>query len=152
MSGRHGLEIRAATAADAPGLAELLAAADRPVPARSLAERLDRLRHDAGTVLVALDWGPPSGLVVLHWYATLHQPLRTAQITGLLVAAGDRRRGIARLLVKAASQAARVAGCGALEMLVDADPALRPFCLATGFTGAGERYERVLRKGLTVGR
>ena len=148
MTSRHGLEIRAAGSAEAPGLALLLASAGHPVEPRLLAERLEAMRHGAGTALVALEWGPPSGLVVVHWYPTLTAARPTAQITLLLVGEEERRRGIGRLLVKAAAQAARTAGCGALEMLAPAEaPELRGFCEATGFTEAGPRFVRTLRKG-----
>ena len=144
---RYGLEIRAATTSDAPGLSALLQAAGCPVDARALGERLDALRHEPGTALLALEWGPPSGLVMLHWYRTLGADQPTAQITTLLVAPEDRRRGLGRLLVKAAAQAARVAGCGGLELLAPPEqPELRHFCRATGFSEAGLRYVRVLRK------
>ncbi len=146
MGSRHGLEIRAATPADAPGLSDLLALAGHPIPPRTLADRLDGMRHGSGTILLALEWGPPSGLVQLHWYRPLHRPQPVAQVTALFVAEDDRRRGLARLLVKAASQAARVAGCGTLEMLTASDPVLHAFCLATGFVPAGGRHERALRK------
>lgn len=146
MNTRYGMEIRAATGAEAPGLCDLLAAAGHAIPVRMLAERLDAIRQGAGTALVALEWGPPSGLVVLHWYRTLVAAQPTAQITTLLVAPEDRRRGIGRLLVKAAAQAARVAGCGDLELSAAEAPALHEFCRATGFTEAGPRFVRALRK------
>jgi aminoglycoside 6'-N-acetyltransferase I len=144
---RHGLEIRAAAPADAPGLCELLGKAGISVSPRALAERLETIRQEAGAVLLAAEWGPPSGVVMLHWYRTLEADQPTAQITRLLVGPDDRRRGIGRLLVKAAAQAARVAGCGALELLAAPDAAaLHQFCLATGFTEAGSRFMRPLRK------
>ncbi len=147
MTTRYGLEIRAATAAEAPGLSELLTASGHPIPARILAERIEALRDGPGTALVALEWGPPSGLVVLHWYRTLYAAQPTAQITTLLVGAHERRRGIGRLLVKAAAQAARVAGCGTLELSAATGRAdLHDFCRATGFTEAGPRFTRALRK------
>lgn len=147
MNTRYGLEIRTATGAEAPGLSELLGAAGHPIPPRILAERLDAIRQEPGTALVALEWGPPSGLVVLHWYQTLDAAQPTAQITTLLVGADERRRGIGRLLVKAAAQAARVAGCGALELLAASEqPGLHEFCLATGFAEMGPRFVRALRK------
>ncbi len=147
MNTRYGMEIRAATGAEAPGLCELLDAAGHVVSARVLAERLDAVRQGSGAALVALEWGPPSGLIVLHWYPTLEAAQPTAQITTLLVGLEQRRRGIGRLLVKAAAQAARVAGCGALELsAAAAQPALHEFCLATGFTEAGPRFVRALRK------
>lgn len=147
MTSRHGLEIRAATPIDAPGLAALLAAAGQAVEAHAMAERLVAMRQEAGAVLIAAQWGPPSGLVVLHWYSTLEDPRPTAQITTLLVAVEERRRGIGRLLLKAAAQAARVAGCGTLELLTASEEtSLRAFCRATGFAETGLRLVRPLRK------
>ncbi|WP_270933681.1 GNAT family N-acetyltransferase [Falsiroseomonas oryzae] len=145
---RYGLEIRAAAPIDAPGLLELFAAVGLAAEARDLAERLVAIRDAPGTALIATQWGPPSGLVVLHWYPTLDDARPTAQITTLLVAIEDRRRGIGRLLLKAAAQAARTAGCGKLELTTGLDEAsLHAFCRATGFAEAGPRFVRSLRKG-----
>jgi predicted N-acetyltransferase YhbS len=147
---RRGLEIRAATSADTPGLCELLNAAGHPTAPRALAERLDAIRLAPGTALLAAEWGPPSGLVVLHWYPAIGADHPTAQITTLLVGASERRRGIGRLLVKAASQAARVAGCGMLQLLVAPEQSdLQQFCRATGFSVAGTCFMRPLRKSGT---
>lgn len=147
MTSRYGLEIRAAAPIDAPGLVTLLAEAGYAIDTRELAERIIALREGAGTALIAVQWGPPSGLVVLHWYRTLEDPRPTAQITTLLVGMEDRRRGIGRLLLKAAAQAARTAGCGGLEVVAPADAAsLHAFCRATGFSEAGPRFSRSLRK------
>lgn len=145
LTSRYGMEIRAATVAEAAGLAELLGGMP---DARLLAERLAALQQGPGTALIAVDWGPPSGLVVLHWYRSLGAAQPIAQVTTLLVREEDRRRGIGRLLLKAAAQAARSAGCGALELLAPADAAgLGEFCRATGFNEAGTRFVRPLRKG-----
>jgi GNAT superfamily N-acetyltransferase len=84
---------------------------------------------------------------VVHWYWTLDADEATAQITTLLVGASERRRGIGRLLVKAAARAARVAGCATLQLLVPPEaPALRHFCQATGFAEMGQCFVRPLRK------
>lgn len=147
MTLRYGMEVRAATAAEAPGLATLLAAAGQIIDTQDLAERLTAQRHAPGIALVALQWGPPSGLVVLHWYQTLQAARPTAQITTLLVNEEERRRGVARLLLKAAAQAARTAGCGDMEIVTtSADASLHAFCRATGFTEAGPCFVRSLRK------
>ncbi|GJE57409.1 MULTISPECIES: GNAT family N-acetyltransferase [Methylobacterium] len=147
MSGRYGLEIRTATEADAPGLAELLRAAGRAVAPRALAQRIGAVQNAGGTVLIALDWGPPSGLVVLHGYPALEADLPFAQITTLLVGPDDRRRGIGRLLLKAAAQAARVAGCGTLRVSAAPDQEdLAEFCRAAGFAEADAGFVRPLRK------
>lgn len=147
MTLRHGLEIRAATAAEAPGLATLLAEAGLVIDARALADRLAALRQGAATALVALQWGPPSGLLVMHWYPTLESASPVAVITTLLVGEEHRRQGIARLLLKSAGQAARTAGCSRMEIATASEaPSLNAFCRATGFAEAGPRFVRSLRK------
>ncbi|KQO66437.1 GNAT family N-acetyltransferase [Methylobacterium sp. Leaf89] len=147
MASRYGLEIRAANGSDAAGLAELLRGSGHPAASETLAERIEALRHGSGAALVAVDWGPPSGLVVLHWYPSLTASLPTAQITTLLVDPEARRRGIGRLLLKAASQAARSAGCGEIQLLARPDQAhLQAFGAATGFSDHGSVSVRPLRK------
>lgn len=147
MGQRYGLEIRTATSADAPGVAAMLDAASRPVPGAELAVRLDALRYGQGTALLAVEWGPPSGIVVLHWYPALLDSAPVAQITTLLVAPDDRRRGIGRQLLKSASQAARMAGCDSLQLLARPDaPTLDAFCRATGFVEGPGGFVRPLRK------
>ena len=147
MASRYGLEIRAATGTDVAGLSVLLRAAGYPTAPEVLAERLDALRQGSGAALVAAEWGPPSGLILLHWYRTLEADLPVAQVTTLLVGPEERRRGIGRLLLKAGAQAARSAGCGALQLLIDPEqPTLHAFADATGFLGAGTVLVRPLRK------
>ncbi len=147
MTSRYGLEIRAATAADASGMVELLAEAGRTVDPLRLTERLIALREASGTVLLAVQWGPPSGLLSMHWYHTLAGTRPVAQITALLVAADARRQGIGRLLVKAAAQAARVAGCDEVEIATaSGEASLQDFARSTGFAEAGPRFVRSLRK------
>ena len=148
MASRYGLQIRSATPADAPGIAELMKNAGHAVGAPALAERLEALRKDQGAALLALEWGPPSGLIVLNWFQTLNDGARVAQIGTLLVGPEERRRGIARLLLKAAAQAARSAGCGSLHLLTRPEMSgLRSFAQASGFEEAGTSLVRPLRKG-----
>jgi GNAT superfamily N-acetyltransferase len=148
LGSRYGLEIRAAGATDAPGLAVLLAEAGPAIPVDALAERLEAMRAAPGVALIAQEWGPPSGLVVLHWYRTLTEARPVAQITTLFVGGEQRRRGVGRLLLKAASQAARMAECDTLQLVAARDLAdLAAFCRATGFTPGGPGFVRPLRKG-----
>jgi aminoglycoside 6'-N-acetyltransferase I len=147
LKSRYGLEIRAASNTDAQGLCDLLIAAGHRISPQISAARLDAMRQAPGAALIAAEWGPPIGLVVLHWYPTLDADQPTAQITTLVVAPTERRRGIGRLLVKSAAQTVRVAGCGTLELLAASeDQGLLDFCSASGFTGMGRRFVRPLRK------
>ncbi len=147
MSSRFGLEIRAATAGDTPGLAELLAASGLAATARALAARLERLQRGQGTALLALEWGPPSGVIVVHWWAGLAGDHLTAEVSLLLVGADARRRGLARLLLKAASQAARSAGCHEIGLAVPPGQAeMLAFAASTGFAPDGARLRRNLRR------
>ena len=147
VSNWYGLAIRAAEPADADGIAELMRTAGQTVNHQGLANRLGAIRPDSGVVLLAVEWGPPTGVIALNWSWTLEADLRVAQGTFLLVDSEQRRRGIARLLLKAASQAARAAGCGELR-LTSAPPTshLPEFCLKTGFADAGRIFARPLRK------
>ena len=139
--------MRAATNADIGGIADLLTAAGQRVSAATLTARLEAVRQGTSVVLIAIEWGPPSGLVALNWFATLSDDLPSAQISLLIVHPDDRRRGIGRLLLKAAAQAARVAGCGTMSLSAPENASgLREFCGATGFETAGARYARSLRR------
>jgi GNAT superfamily N-acetyltransferase len=144
MGTRYGLTIRAATAADAPGLATLLAACGLPIPADQVAARLAAMPPATSAVLLADGWGPPSGVVAVHWYSSITASRPVAQISLLLVGLEDRRRGVGRLLVKAAARAARAAGCDTLDVL--SGSALAPFLAANGFAGDQAVLTRSLRK------
>ena len=147
MGNRYGLEIRAAAGSDAPGLGELLGAAGVAVGAADLTVRLDALQGGGGTALVAVEWGPPSGLIALSPVRTLEAPRATGLITTLIVGAESRRRGIGRVLLKAAGRAARQAGCDRLVLSVGpGQDDLRAFCEAAGFAADGHSLARPLLK------
>jgi len=147
VSSRHGLTIRSADSGDVDGLAELLGTAGVTTARDGLAARLGALQDQPGALLIADEWGPPSGLIAVHWHAVLTADLKVGWISALLVDPARRRGGVARLLLKAASQAARAAGCGEIVLGASVEPGdLRAFCLATGFAQAGEVFTRPLRK------
>jgi GNAT superfamily N-acetyltransferase len=147
LPNRYGLAIRAATAGDADGISALLQAAGLTADRRGLAARLESIPVEAGLVLLAEDWGPPCGALALRWSWTLVDALKVAEVSTLLVDPEQRRKGIARLLLKAAARAARSAGCGELRILApEVAEGLGPFCVATGFGRIGESFARSLRK------
>ena len=122
-------------------------AAGQTVNRQGLANRLGAIRPDSGVVLLAVEWGPPTGVIALNWSWAVEADLKVAQVTLLLVEPEQRRRGIARLLLKAASQAARTAGCGELRLSSASSMSHLPeFCLETGFIEAGPTFSRPLRK------
>jgi GNAT superfamily N-acetyltransferase len=148
LNPRHGLEIRSVQTSDAPWLTELLAGAGRFVAAPELARRIEAVRASAGVALMASDWGPPIGLIVLHWSPDLFAAQPVARVNTLLVAPEARRRGVGRALLKAGSQAARSAGCGELHLMAaDGDGDLLAFALGAGFAPVGAILRRALRKG-----
>lgn len=147
MASRYGLAIRACTPTDAAALAALLAKAGRSIGEVALAQRLAAVRQAGGTTLLALEWGPPSGAIGLTWFPTLAADHPVALITLLLVDPDDRRRGIGRLLLKSAAQAARSAGCGSLHLPSSpGDTTIAAFAAATGFDEDGPAFTRSLRK------
>ena len=147
MSSRFGLSIRAADNGDVDGLAELLKTAGLTLARDKLAGRLRAIRDQPGVLLIADEWGPPSGVIAIHWHSVLTADLKVGWISTLLVDPDRRRNGVARLLLKAASQAARSAGCGELVLHPPVGTGdLATFCLATGFVECGEVFTRALRK------
>ncbi|WP_419320421.1 GNAT family N-acetyltransferase [Caulobacter sp. ErkDOM-E] len=147
MSSRHGLSVRAADSGDVDGLADLLKAAGPALAREQLARRLRAIQDQPGVLLIADEWGPPSGVITAHWHSVLTADLKVGWISTLFVDPDRRRNGVARLLLKAASQAARSAGCGELVLNPPIGPGdLRTFCLATGFVESGEVFSRALRK------
>ena len=149
MSGRYGLSVQTPGAGDLPGLAALLrAGAGLPVTPARLGARIEAIRAEGGAVLIAAEWGPPSGVVSLHRTRTLVLDEPAGRVGFLLVDPEARRRGIGRVLLKAAAQAARASGCVTLDIAVPpgADT-LDAFCRANGFVLAGTTWSRGLRKG-----
>lgn len=147
MSSRYGLSIRAANSGDVDGLAELLNTGGWTIGRDALVARLSAVQDQPGALLIADEWGPPSGLIVVHWHAVLTADLKQGWISALLVDPDRRRNGVARLLLKAASQAARSAGCDKLCLYApDALGDLRAFGIATGFVETGRVLARPLRK------
>jgi GNAT superfamily N-acetyltransferase len=147
VAGRYGLSIRSADAGDADAIAQLLGSSGKAVGSGDLSDRLEAIKGSSGAVLLAVEWGPPSGVIALSWHAVLTPEKKIAFVSLLLVDREQRRRGIARLLLKAASQVARTASCSELRLSPPAQAEhLHAFCTATGFTETGLVLTRPLRK------
>jgi aminoglycoside 6'-N-acetyltransferase I len=129
------------------GLLELLRTVGGNIARDRMLARLGAMLDQPGALIIADEWGPPSGLIALHWHSVLTADLKVGWISALAVDPARRRNGIGRLLLKTASQSARSAGCGDLVLNTAGDVGdLRAFCLATGFVEAGQTFARALRK------
>lgn len=147
MASRYGLQIRAATSADAAGIVVLMDSVGCSASGTAWTARLAALIPGEGAVLLADEWGPPTGLVALNWFRALVTDHPVAQISTLVVRPEGRRRGVGRLLLKAAAQAARSAGCGELQLLTQGDDTtLLDFADASGFEPGNLIVRRSLRK------
>ncbi len=145
MGQRYGLEIRAVSGSDAPGLVALLEAPEgRRIEPADMAARVA-----GGSILVAVEWGPPSGVIAVQPLHDLAAPRPAGLIVALAVSEDARRRGIGRLLVKAAARSARLAGCDRLLLFAhDASDGLADFAAAAGFLPEGPYLVRpLLRRG-----
>jgi aminoglycoside 6'-N-acetyltransferase I len=147
VGSRYGLQMRGASAEDAADVAALLEAAGWSASPADVSLRLAAMVRAPGSVLLAIEWGPPSGLVAVHWTATLLGASPVGWISTLLVDPGSRRRGIGRMLLKGAAQAARQAGCDRLALAPTPEAAgLQEFGESTGFEPFGSVMMRPLRK------
>ena len=147
---RYGVELRSAQALDGAEVVRLLAGCGIVMDAREAADRLEAVRmHGHAACLVSTGYVGLSGLVALSWAPALYAPNPVARISAFVVDVGERRHGIGRMLLKAASQAARAAGCDLLELSAPSrQTAITAFCQATGFLPQAEVFSRVLRKRL----
>ena len=108
--------------------------------------RLEGMSGDSA-VLVATGFAPAIGVVALHWSRGLTSNAGLARIDVLAVNEEDRRRGVGRMLLKSASQLARMAGCDILEVAAgQCRGDSNSFLEATGFAGCGQLVCRPLRR------
>lgn len=104
------LEVRTATSADCGRLAQLCADLGYPTSEPQVRERLRLLQERPGHhTLVAVDHGVVVGFVSCQRYETLFDDAGL-NITGLVVDAGSRGRGVGTALIGAAEAVARREG------------------------------------------
>ena len=142
----QGVDIRSAVPSDAADIAGLLGQVGQAVPARTVVIRLEGMSRDSA-VLVATGFAPAIGVLALHWSRGLASDPGLARIDVLVVNEEDRGRGIGRMLLKSASQLARMAGCDVLEAVAGRHGGSgSSFLAATGFAGCGQLMCRPLRR------
>lgn len=138
---RPAIEIRAATDADAPAMASLLAHLGYPAAAEDLPTRLQRLRAADDDAFVATIDGAIVGLATIHSRAVLHNERPVAQLTALVVPPQLRGRGVGRALVAAAERWGAERGADRLVVTTALHRADAPlFYERLGFEHTGRRY------------
>ena len=135
------MKVRRAEPGDADAIAALLGQLGYPVEPDQCRRRLDRLPQST-SVFVTEEL---SGLAALDVRHVLQSDAPRAQIVALVVREDARGRGIARALVGAIEEAARVSGAGRLVVIsghhrADAHAAYR----ALGFADSGIRFYKEL--------
>ena len=133
--------IREARVADAGPIAELVALLGHEVVTEAVEARLEMFGSSDCAQIVATDNGRIIGLCGLHIMHAIHRDYPVGRITILVVAPQQRGRGLGRLLVGAAEEHLRRAGCKLLEvtsndLLTDA----HQFYLHMGFEQTSKRF------------
>jgi GNAT superfamily N-acetyltransferase len=107
MTERQPIDLRAATAADAERIAALFSDEGYPAGPSDIVDRLARFDSDGSRVIVADNGGEVLGFVAVHALARFEHSDRIIRIMALVVDAGERGRGIGRLLMEEAERIGR---------------------------------------------
>jgi GNAT superfamily N-acetyltransferase len=109
-------KIRDATPADSKVIAQLIKYLGHPIEQASVRKNVAKLGKLRETPLVAVEGKAVVGLIGIHKTVTVHRPAPVGRITILVVAEEAQDKGIGRMLVEAAEQALRKAGCKIVEV------------------------------------
>jgi GNAT superfamily N-acetyltransferase len=107
-------EVRAAKSSDA--LAELINFLGHEIDEKTVRKNLKALAKAGETPLVAVEGRSVIGLIGTHRTLTVHRPAPVGRITILVVAKDAQGRGIGTMLVAAAEEVLRRAGCQLVEV------------------------------------
>ena len=97
-------------------MAELIGQLEFSVDEAGVAERLATLAEQGEPVLLADAGGEVRGLLDWHVMPTIHRPRPVGRVVALVVADGQRGKGIGRALVKEAERRMRARGCEKMEV------------------------------------
>ncbi|HEX4509528.1 MAG TPA: GNAT family N-acetyltransferase [Burkholderiaceae bacterium] len=114
---RDWCDLREACLADAPELARLISQLEHPTTSADVVAQWAAFQEAGNAALVvARTDGTLAGVAVLHRTLTLHRRAPVGRITLLVVDAPERGRGVGKMLVAAAEERLRLAGCELLEI------------------------------------
>jgi GNAT superfamily N-acetyltransferase len=107
MTDRQTIDLRSATVADAERIAALFTDEGYPSGPSDIVDRLARFDSDGSRVIVADNGGEVLGFVAVHALPRFEHSDRIIRIMALVVDAGERGRGIGRLLMEEAERIGR---------------------------------------------
>lgn len=138
------LSVRSARAGDSEAIAALVTALGFEAGRDDIAGRLAALKKAREEPLVA-EQGAVIGVLAWHVTPVLHRPKPVGRITMMVVAGGERRRGIGRALVEAACGHLRAKGCGLIEVTSNVDlSGAHGFYRRLGFERTSYRFAKEL--------
>jgi ribosomal protein S18 acetylase RimI-like enzyme len=138
------LAVRPARPADSEAIAGLVTGLGYETGSDDIAGRLPALKKAGETPLVA-DQGEVIGLLTWHVTPVLHRPSPVGRITMMVVAEGERRRGVGRALVEAACAQLLSKGCGLVEVTSNVDlSGAHGFYRRLGFERTSYRFAKEL--------
>ena len=134
--------IRAASAADAPAIAGLMAQLGYGASEALIVRKLGILAaHSFDRVLLAEVDGVVAGVISLHVFELFHAEGSVGRITSLVVDAGHRGSGVGQALVAAADRFFIGQGCVRAEVTSgDHRPAAHAFYAAQGYVPDERRF------------
>lgn len=109
-------EIREARPSDAAMIAELICFLGHPIDEKQVRKNMEALRRTGETPLVATIDRKVVGLCGVGKRIVISRPAPLGRITSLVVAREAQGRGIGRMLVEAAEERMRKAGCKLVEV------------------------------------
>jgi ribosomal protein S18 acetylase RimI-like enzyme len=138
------LSIRPARPADSAAIAALVSSLAFEASSEDIAGRLAVLEKGREAPLVA-EQGEVIGVLAWHVTPVLHRPKPVGRITMMIVADGERRRGVGRALVEAACEEFRSRGCGLIEVTSNVDlSGAHGFYRRLGFERTSYRFAKGL--------
>jgi ribosomal protein S18 acetylase RimI-like enzyme len=138
------LIVRSAATADLKPIADLVTGLGFESSSDEIAQRLAALKKAGETPLVA-EQGGVIGVLAWHVTPVLHRPRPVGRITMMVVADGERRRGVGRALVEAACAQMQSKGCGLIEVTSNVDlSGAHGFYRKLGFERTSYRFAKAL--------
>jgi ribosomal protein S18 acetylase RimI-like enzyme len=108
--------IRDAKPSDSQRLVELIRYLGHEIDEKAVRKNLGKLKKAGETPLVATLGNVVMGVIGIHRMVTVHRPAPVGRISVLVVAKEAQDHGIGRMLVEAAEQALKKAGCQIVEV------------------------------------